>query len=119
MPRGRGKQPKRLLKDVARELPNDEEHAALTRAMTDGPPIVTAILGQALVEIELENLLRTRLKKQDDDTWDIMTEDGAPLNTFRQKITAGLGLWIEVRVKIVQHRHNPICTVLPREFSAI
>lgn len=84
----RGK-PKPSLRDLSRQIPTREQRTALAAAFDEGAPFVTAILGQALVEHELETLLRTRFKNKDETTWARLTGENGPLNTFSQKITAG------------------------------
>jgi hypothetical protein len=84
----RGK-PKPNIRDLSRQSPSREEALAVLRAFASGPPIVTAILGQSLIEHELEQLLRGRFKRGDDDTWQRLTGNDGPLGTFSAKITAG------------------------------
>ena len=95
MTRNRGKQ-KPKLRDIIREYPSLEERSAVTEALLGsgplGPPIVTAILGAALLDLELEKLIRRRFKRRDDKTWTMMTELGAPLSGLNQKIIAGYAL---------------------------
>ena len=67
--RNRGK-PKLKLRDLSRKWPTDEETAALVEHFaSNSTPIVTAILGAALLEYELERMLRPRFRRQDEDTW--------------------------------------------------
>ena len=85
--RGR-KKPK--LSDFGRLKPTLEEVEELFAEFnTIQSPIVAAILGQALVEIELDTLLRARFVRQDDDTWELLTDITGPLSSFYAKITAG------------------------------
>jgi hypothetical protein len=76
-------------RDPTKIAPSHEERAAIEKAFFDGVPIVSAILGQALLEHELETRLRRKFKRKDDQTWDRLTGESGPLNTFAQKITAG------------------------------
>ncbi len=106
--RGR-KKPK--LRDLSREVPTEADLNALIDKLQEGPPIVSAILGSALIEHELESLLRTRIRHKDDGTWDLLTETDGPLATFSRKITAGyaLGLYDEAtraNLDIVRHIRN-------------
>jgi hypothetical protein len=96
--RGKGK-PK--LRDISRQSPTQEEIGALIDRFISSPPIVTAILGQAMVEHQLESLLRTRFARRDDPTWGRLTNENGPLSTFAQKIMAGyaLGLYDEAALE--------------------
>lgn len=89
--------PKPKLRDLGSHIPTDEEWDALHEAMFEGPPMVTAILGQAFVEIELDRMLRKAFNKANDETWAKLTDDRGPLSTFYAKIVAGgaLGLYDE------------------------
>jgi DNA-binding MltR family transcriptional regulator len=57
-------------------------------------PITTAILGAVMVEHELDHLLRSKLKHKDDKTWETLTDDRGPLNSFHSKIAMGYALGI-------------------------
>lgn len=81
--------PKPRLRDLSRQSPTTEELNSLLETFDEGPPVVCAILGQAIVEHALEKLLRTRFPRKDDTTWGRLTSENGPLNTFAQKITAG------------------------------
>src|SRR5687768_15158460 len=86
------KKKKPRLRDVSRLHPTDEESEKLRAKITakDAPPIVVAIVGQAIVEVELERQLRDCFRKKDEKTWLQLTDEvTAPLATFSQKITAG------------------------------
>lgn len=89
-PRAKSKLPKPKLRDLSKRPVTREDEQALLQAFLSGSsPIVAAILGQAMVEYELEKLIRTRFKNVSDETWEEMTGDRGPLNTFSQKISAG------------------------------
>lgn len=88
MPRNRG-QRKPTLRDLSRQPLSHDEVIALLQALKNNPPIVTAILGAGLIEHQLDVLVRTRFKKQDDDTWITLTDENGPLGTFHKKIAAG------------------------------
>jgi len=84
------------LRDVSREHPNEQEIDALYDTVHDSHPIVTAILGAALVEYELEYYLRHRLLnprhgslKERDEIWTDLTEENGPLGTLYRKILVG------------------------------
>jgi hypothetical protein len=53
-------------------------------------PIATAILGAAIVEHELEQLLRSKIKLKDDKTWELLVAD----KSFYSKIVIGYELGI-------------------------
>jgi hypothetical protein len=102
---------KRTLRDLSRERPTDEEALALVDAAQSGSPIVTAILGQALVEHNLEEIIRTRFKNKDDASWGRMTGDNGPLSSFSQKIIMGhaLGIYKEdtrINLNIIKNVRN-------------
>lgn len=57
-------------------------------------PIVVAILGQALIEHELDRHIRRKLKHRDNDTWEHLTAESGPISTFARKIALGHALGI-------------------------
>jgi hypothetical protein len=89
--------PKPKLRDLSTRLPSDDELDALHAAFFEGSPIVAAILGQAMVEIELDRYLRRKMTRKEDDVWTELVDDRGPFATFSAKITAGyaLGLYDE------------------------
>jgi hypothetical protein len=85
----RGK-PKPKLRDLSREHASAEESTAIVMAaQEEGQPIAAAILGAAIVEQELEALLRRRLGCKDDDEWGRLVGEMGPLGTFYRKIAMG------------------------------
>jgi hypothetical protein len=88
MPRNRGKK-KQTLRDLSRVWPTAEEKNAVRNKLIEleNPPIVTAILGAALLEYELEARLRKKFRRKDDDTWKALTEERGSLGSFDAKIT--------------------------------
>ncbi len=87
--RNRGN-PRPKLRDLSRKWPTYEEKSALLDHLASSDaPIVTAVLGAALLEQEIERMLRPRFRRQDDDTWKELTSDNGPLGTFNLKIMAG------------------------------
>ncbi len=90
---------KKTIHDLTREWPTSAEMDALRDALTQhsGVPIVVALLGTAMIEYELERLLRSRFRRQDDTTWGRLVGDNGPLNSLAAKITAGhaFGLYDE------------------------
>ncbi len=87
--RNRGKR-KPNLRDLSQEHPTrSEKDSVRAQAIADNAsPIVAAILGVSLVECELDSLLRRKFKRQDDETWSILTGDSGPLGTLSAKIIA-------------------------------
>lgn len=78
---------------VSRIQPTADEVDALRVAVNkDAPPLVVAILGVALVEYELERLLRTRFDRDDNETWEMLTGENGPLADFSAKIKVGYAL---------------------------
>jgi hypothetical protein len=88
----RGK-PKPKISDISRTPPTREELDALAASLESDElhPITAAILGAVLVEHELENELRRRLRCND-DTWGELLSDIGPLRTFHSKIVMGCAL---------------------------
>jgi hypothetical protein len=82
----RGK-PKPKLRDISRHRPSREEVMKVFDAVYQGQ--TAAILGAAMVEYELEGLLRHRLRRQTDKEWDALVGENGPLSTFYQKILLG------------------------------
>jgi len=82
---------KRKLRDLSREHPTyDELNAVFDALDVAAPDIVCAVLGQAICERGLEDLLRKRVVRlKDDVTWATLTDDKGPLDTFYQKIVMG------------------------------
>ena len=80
------KQPKTpKTKPAYREL-TDQEQDAVYEAFLGDIPIVVAILGQCMVEYELDLLIRFTLKKMSNDNWNEMSEGDGPFGTFYRKI---------------------------------
>jgi hypothetical protein len=93
---------KEKVRDVSRKSPTDAEADAVYAAFRNGVPMVCAILGQALIEYELEKTLRQKFKLKDDSTWDRLIGENGPLATFNQKIICGYAFGIYDDVT----RHN-------------
>jgi hypothetical protein len=89
MSKGRRK-PK--LRDISRYRPTRDEIMAVFEMVYNGQPITAAILGAALVEHELEGLLRHRLARQSDADWEGLVGENGPLSTFNHKIIMGRAL---------------------------
>lgn len=90
------KKPK--ISDLSRSHPTREEMQVVWDAIAKEQgainPIVSAILGVACIEYELDKLLKKRLPRNDDKTWGTLTSDIGPLGTFFQKILCGYALRI-------------------------
>lgn len=86
--RNRGKS-KVTIRDLSRLWPTDDERRAVTSlvARPDNHPVVTAILGSSFLEYDLEQMVRKRFNKKDDDTWNKLTDENGPLSGFFSKIT--------------------------------
>lgn len=104
-------QKKPKLRDYSHPSLTREERDTLRYAMAspDQPAIAIAILGCALVEHELDMLLRDRFKKNDDETWEALLDERGPLRSFHSKIVTGyaLGTYDDK----VQHDLNVIRTI--------
>jgi hypothetical protein len=93
---------KEKVRDLSRKGPTHAEADAVYEAFRHGVPMVCAILGQALIEHELEKTLRQKFKLKDDNTWDRLTGENGPLATFNQKVICGYAFGIYNDVT----RHN-------------
>src|SRR5262245_7114939 len=86
---------KAKLRDLSRLHPASDDVSALIEAFGEREhPIATAILAAVLIEYDLEQLLRSRLKHKDDKTWAMLVGDNGPLNSFSSKIVMGYALGI-------------------------
>ena len=81
------------LRDLSR-LPPEYDVTALNKIFKEEHPIAAAILGAGLIEHELETLLRSRFKHQDDETWKTLTDEQGPLHSFYSQIVIGYALGI-------------------------
>lgn len=88
MPRNRGK-PKPSLYHLSRMDPSDEESKAILNEILKAHPIVIAIWGVTLIDHQLEILLRRRIPRKDEKTWERLTEENGPFSTFYAKILLG------------------------------
>ncbi|WP_296539709.1 hypothetical protein [Rhizorhabdus sp.] len=90
---------KKLRQEASSRPVTDEEADALMDAFFKGHPYVAAILGQCMVEYDLDTLLRFALKV-DGAMWKRLIEPDGPLGTFSRKTTtaAALGLVSEITV---------------------
>jgi hypothetical protein len=82
MSRGRRK---RSLRDLSRDEPSPEDSDEIRRLQREGPGVVTAILGAAQVEYQLERLIFARLKRRDANTIEALTRDNGPLSGLYAK----------------------------------
>jgi hypothetical protein len=108
MTRSRGRP---TIREISYVKPTSEEKSQLPDAAVKGEPIVTAILGAAMIELELETLLRQRFSRITDSTWATMVRENGPFSTFDQKITAAFAFRIfdevtKENLKIVKNIRN-------------
>jgi hypothetical protein len=89
--RNRGK-PKPKLRQLSRSAPSGDDIALWRERFSQLHPIATAVWGAAMVEHELESLIRRRIARNDDDTWNDLVDTGGALSTFSAKITLGYAL---------------------------
>jgi DNA-binding MltR family transcriptional regulator len=89
-------QRRRQLRNLSQIRLNSNENAELRNVFHDlkQHAIVTAILGCALVEHELDALLRRRFKRRDDKTWELLVGENGPLSSLHSKILAGYAFGI-------------------------
>jgi DNA-binding MltR family transcriptional regulator len=105
--RNRGvKKPK--LRDYSHLILTQEEKDALAGAAHshNQHPIVIAILACVLIEHELDRLLRNKLKKKDDNTWQALQSETGPLRSFSAKISMAYALGIHTEK--IQHDLNVV-----------
>jgi len=99
-------------RDLSRLQLASDDLIALTDALGGREhPIATAILGAVIVEHDLEQLLRARLKRKDHQTWARLTDERGPLNSFSSMIAMGYALGIYDQgmrsdLDIVRHIRN-------------
>jgi len=91
--RNRGK-PKPKFIDLTKPLTTAEAIEIRNQLLQMQPPLVTAILGQALVESQLDILLRNHFSRRDETTWEALTDEPGPLSSFQRKITAAYAFGI-------------------------
>ncbi len=113
---------KERLRALSTAFPSEDEVDALLKAhfVPAESPIIIAILGQTLLEIELDTLLRTHFSRRDDEMWKQLTSEYGPLSTFKRKITAGYAFGIYDKIirdglntvrdirNAFAHSHRPI-----------
>ncbi len=91
--RNRGRR-KPKLRDLSLASPTPEESRTIRDSLPEADPIAAAIMGTAIVEHELDVLLRRRIPGVDDDTWADLLSDNGPYGTFSAKIRMGHALRI-------------------------
>jgi len=91
MSRGR---PKPKLRDLSRAKPTEEDYEKWRLTLLHQHPMVCAIWGASMVEHELEDIIRKRLKRNDDSTWAKLTERNGPLASFAGKIDLAYAMGI-------------------------
>lgn len=83
------------LRALTRALPDSKQSEAVSKTLVRADsPIVTAILGVGILEAELEPMIRQKLRRRDDATWEKITEDIGPLSSFHSKIVMAYALGI-------------------------
>jgi DNA-binding MltR family transcriptional regulator len=92
---------KRKLRDLITDTPTDKQARKATRAFHKGNSLTCAIMCAAVLEGELEILLRKKFKRKDDETWMRLVGEYGPLGSFALKIIAGhaFGLYDEITLK--------------------
>lgn len=84
--RNRGRR-KPSLRDLSRDIPSLAEQAKFADKMVKTQdPIVVAIIGQSLIENDLDELLKPHFRRSDDETWESLTSEVGPLSTFHRKV---------------------------------
>jgi hypothetical protein len=81
------------LRDLSRLPPEYDELVALSDTfLKPQHPIPTAILGAVMVEHELDQLLRSKIKRNDGETWGMLTGDHGPVKLISLQDRYGLRL---------------------------
>jgi hypothetical protein len=98
------------LRDLSIFPPTEAEFDELYNALRDAHPTTAAILGAIMVEHALDMRLREQFKRQDDDTWKALVDEG-PLGSFAHKIKAGyaFGLFeddVRTNLDVIRHIRN-------------
>jgi hypothetical protein len=91
MSRNRGKP---TIRHLSYMIPTHEERNRLFETAIESTSIAAAILGLVIVEQELEDSIRSKFPKIDNDTWSSMLQENGPLATFNQKIAVGFAFRI-------------------------
>lgn len=91
MPRNRGRI-KPSLRSLSREKPTRQELLHQLDTMVWAPPIILAVLTAAIIDQELEDLLRRKLKVADDTFFEELADNDGPLGTLSRKIDLGFAL---------------------------
>jgi hypothetical protein len=60
--------------------------------LEQAPAVATAILGSSMVERDLDDMIVAKLKRKDDDTIALLSEQGGALSAFSTKIGLGYAL---------------------------
>lgn len=98
MSRGR---PKRTVRDLSRDPPAFEDRAELSKMQDEGPDMVLAIIGAALIEHEIEHLIIARLKRRDAVTILKCVENNGPMAGLYSKtvLAYAMGILDEVTLE--------------------
>jgi DNA-binding MltR family transcriptional regulator len=89
----RGK-PKPKLRDLSRAIPTDQDKDTWISSIYKQHPMVCAIWGTSMVEHELEDLIRHRLRRNDDKIWAKLTDRNAALSSLSSKIDVAYAMGI-------------------------
>jgi hypothetical protein len=92
---------RRKLRDLITDTPTAKETRKAIKAFHEGPPLICAIMGAAVIEGDLERLLRPKFKRNDHQTWMRLVGEYGPLGSFGAKIIAGhaFGLYDDITLR--------------------
>jgi len=82
------------LRQYTRLHASDDEVDKLLDALPYLSPVASAVLSAAVCEQQLEKILRDRIPRKDDQTWNEITDDNGPLRSFHTKILLAHALGI-------------------------
>ena len=85
---------RRRLSDLGREGPTAAERTVIWGDFQNAHPVATAVLGAALIEGQLDEMIRKRLPRNDEATWSALIDDNGPLHSFSDKVNIGYALRI-------------------------
>ena len=93
--RNRG-QRKPKINDLALHWPSKDEADAVEALINDStaPALAVAILSASYLEYRLEALIRPRLNRRDDETWEELTGGLGPLRSLNEKVQMAYALAI-------------------------
>jgi DNA-binding MltR family transcriptional regulator len=91
MSRGRRK---RSVRDLSRDHATPEEAIDIVKFLQDAPDIAVAILATSQVEMMLEKAIFEKLRRNDQDTINLLTEAGGPLSGMHAKVSLAYAMGI-------------------------